>query len=49
MKRIGGSFSLRKINRKRRLTLNALAVGSIGAAAFTVMAVKDQTYVPSGD
>lgn len=40
---------MRKINRKRRLTLLALTVGSIGAAAFTVMAVKDQTYVPSAD
>ena len=31
------------------MILSALAVGGLGAAAFTVMAVKDQTYVPSAD
>ncbi len=40
---------MRKINRRRRLILSAIAVGGLGAAAFTVMAVKDQTYVPSAD
>jgi flavodoxin len=40
---------MRKINRKRRLILSALAVGGLGAAAFTVMTVKDRTYVPSAD
>ena len=40
---------MRKSNRRRRLILSALAVGGLGAAAFTVMAVKDQTYVPSAD
>lgn len=40
---------MRKINRRRRLILSAIAVGGMGAAAFTVMAVKDQTYVPSAD
>jgi len=40
---------MRKINRRRLLILSALAVGGLGTAAFTVMAVKDQTYVPSAD
>lgn len=40
---------MRKINRKRRLILSALAVGGLGVAAFSVMTVKDQTYVPSAD
>lgn len=37
------------MNRKRRLTLVALAVGGLGVAGFAVMRVKDQTYVPSAD
>jgi len=40
---------MRKMSRKRRLTLVALAVGGLGGAAFTVMTVKDQTYVPSSE
>jgi len=31
------------------LILSALAVGGLGAVSFTVMAVKDRTYVPSAD
>ncbi|NMG76770.1 hypothetical protein [Aromatoleum diolicum] len=37
------------MNRNRRLTLAALALSGLGAAAFTVVTVKDQTYVPSAD
>lgn len=40
---------MRKVNRRRRLILAALAVGGLGAAAFTTMVVKDQTYVPIAD
>jgi hypothetical protein len=40
---------MRKIDKRRRLLLSALAVGGLGAAAFTVMTVKDRTYVPSAD
>ncbi len=38
-----------KVNLKRRLTLAALTVGGLGVTAFTVITLKDQTYVPSAD
>lgn len=38
---------MHEINRKRRLTLVALAVSGLGGATLTGMTVKDQTYVPS--
>jgi len=40
---------MRKINNRRRLILSGVAAGGLGIAAFTIMTVKDRTYVPSAD
>lgn len=38
---------VRRLTRKRLMLLFAMAMAVLGIAAFTVMAVKDRTYVPS--